>query len=163
MSAYICDKNHIGYLVAAACSSQLQFGGVARARWFHNGQWHECQDGDGQRMAEVANMLLLENIRSVSARYPSESSDTLPGAIERDLFQPGEVRRVLGPLDPVQVIKSCHCFEYQSCEHEGWEDSEAHAFIKQLIRSACHRLPGYEAAEWGGPKLRSQHVQLARR
>jgi hypothetical protein len=28
-------------------------------------------------------------------------------------------------FDPVQVLKSCDCYEYQSCEHDGWEDSEA--------------------------------------
>jgi hypothetical protein len=156
MSAYICDKKHIAYLVAAACSHQLQYAGGACARWFNNGQWHECQDGDAERMAEVANMLWMENIRSVSHRYPGESSATLPGPCSVDLFQPGDVESIWDHINPVQVIKACHCYSYQTCEHDEWEASEAHAFIHYLLSLACHRLPGYEEAEWGAPERRRQ-------
>jgi hypothetical protein len=37
---------------------------------------------------------------------------------------------------------------YQSCEHPGWEESEARKFCQQLTEGAIARLPGYEAAAW---------------
>ena len=59
------------------------------------------------------------------------------------------------PFSAVQVIKACNCLDYQSCEHDGWEASEAKSFLDSLISAACHRLPGYDAAEWGPPKNRA--------
>jgi hypothetical protein len=152
MSAYIVDKHHITYLIAAAFSRAiLPHGGGFT--WYHQGQWHELPAGDYDRAAEVANLLWRENVASVSARYPNESSATLPGPIAKDfVIQPSDIRRLFETFDPVQVLKSCDCYEYQSCEHDGWEDSEAHNFIEGLGRRAISALPGYEAAEWGAPE-----------
>ena len=49
---------------------------------------------------------------------------------------------------PVQAIKLVHCYEYQSCEHDGWETSEAHRFTTALLSSLEHSLPGYDDAPW---------------
>lgn len=161
MSAYICDKNHILYLVSAAACPQLKrYGG--NFRWFHKATSHELPADDFAAMADAANMLLRANIKSVSYRYPNESSATLPGPnggvdaiTDRDFGWHWDV------FQPVQVLKSIACYTYQSCEHPGWEDSEAHAFVHRLRLTAIDRLSGYEDAIWGAPKPNRQLLRLS--
>jgi hypothetical protein len=90
----------------------------------------------------------------VSHRYPNESSATLPGPIgESFVIESHHMSQAVWPeIDPVQVIKACDCYEYQSCEHDGWADSEACRFITSLRKGAAHALPGYDGADWGAPK-----------
>jgi hypothetical protein len=154
MSAYICEKKHFVYLIAAAMSPRLSRHS-SRLAWFHDGQLHELRPRDRERAAEVANMLYLENIRSVSHRYPGDkSSATLPGTSGGS---PITARDFIGSpdIDPVQVLKAIHCLDYQSCEHPGWEASEAHAFLASLSKAAVCVLPGYEAANWGAPETKA--------
>lgn len=152
MSAFIVDKDHIIYLVSAALNYASSWHGSFS--WYHNGQRGEIRSGDYERAADAANMLWRENIRSVSHRYPNESSATLPGPrgetfeiTARDI--PHFVR-----VESVQVLKSCSCFEYQSCEHDEWEKSEVFAFIQSLKDSAINALPGYDKAKWGAPPVK---------
>lgn len=152
MSAYIVDRKHILYLVNAAMS---------RAISRHTFSWYVGGDagrrslpaGDYETAAEVANMLWRENIASVSARYPNESSGMLPGPIdERFTIDPVDIKpSMFAGYEVAQVLKACDCYEYQSCEHEGWKDSESKSFIDSLRSAAWHSLPGYEKAEWGAP------------
>lgn len=158
MSAYIVDKNHIVYLVSAATSRTINRHGC---RWFHGEKWLEITPGDYERCAEVANMLMLENIKSVSHRYPNESSATLPGpndkaecVIKALDFARGHWDR----FDAVQVLQSCNCLAYQSCEHDEWEQSEAYAFLESLKASAIHNLPGMKEAIWGAPEKSSANT-----
>src|ERR1035438_1724557 len=89
MSAYIVDRNHILYLLASAVSPAIAPHG--RFAWFHESEWSEVHPGDPERAADVANMLWRENIASVSARYPNESSATLPGPCNEDcVIQPAD-------------------------------------------------------------------------
>lgn len=148
MSAYIVDRDHIHYLLYAAASRVItQGGGIFR--WFHNGKWHELDPCNGHRVREVGQMLWDECIASVSHRYDNDPKEDLPGPIGEDyVYQPSN--RVWN-VAPIQVIKSCHCYAYQSCEHDGWETSEAKAFVDRLEAAAVVALPGYEAAKWGYP------------
>ncbi|HEY1801915.1 MAG TPA: hypothetical protein VGG46_13375 [Terriglobales bacterium] len=150
MSAYIVDRDHILYLVGAAANPSIEPHGIFR--WFHNDKWQELPAHDFHRAAEVANLLWRENIASVSARYPNESSATLPGPCrENFVIEPDNFPIRFTLYRPVQVIKACDCYEYQSCEHKTWQTSEAHAFVSALRRTAWHALPGYDQAEWGAP------------
>jgi hypothetical protein len=151
MSAYVVDRNHILYLLAAATSSAIEPHG--KFSWFHDGHWHYVRSDESERAAEVANLLWRENIASVSARYPNESRATLPGpCYENFVIEPAEFPASFKVINPVQVIKACDCYEYQSCEHEAWKTSEAHAFISALRSAAWRALPGYDDAEWGAPR-----------
>lgn len=166
MSAYICDKHHIVYLVKAAMSRRLNPGfhgpftyvyDVDREKGTY--QHDSLPSGDYDKAAEIANMLWRENIKSVSARYPGESSATLPGPVNvefviksEDFWQNWET------FNPVQVLKSIRCFNYQSCEHDDWEKSQAFAFLRALEVAAINALDGYEEAEWGAPESRQQLV-----
>jgi hypothetical protein len=150
VSAYIVDRDHILYLIVAALSVSEDRNGF---RWFHGGEWKQIGLGELEAQAEAANMLWRENIKSVSARYPNESSATLPGPIgENFVIQTGDCSCWLRPVDLAQVFKACDCYVYQTCEHDDWEKSESFAFITAIRRDAWHKLPGYDAAEWGTPK-----------
>ena len=81
-------------------------------------------------------MLLAENVRSVNARYNEDNIE--PIYKHSDVY-----------TSPVVTIKSIHCYEYQSCEHEEWEASPAFAFCQQLRASIETDLPGYDDAPWG--------------
>ena len=162
MSAYIVQANHIIYLVTAATTRHLT--SSSEFRWCHNGTVHTLPATDHERAADVANMLWRENIASVSARYPGESSATLPGPrVGAGVIAANEFTRVRWTrFEAVQVIKACKCYEYQSCEHAGWETSEAYAFINSLRSSVLRALPGYEAAEWGAPEPEFKVRQVVR-
>jgi len=148
MSAYIVEKQHILYLVETAMEQLFH-----RFTWYSGGQHNELPMGDYKRAAEVANMLWRENIASVSGRYPNESSATLPGSIEDSyVITPDDFTAEVYKFDPAQIMKACHCYEYQSCEHDAWDDSEAKSFIDTLARRASTKVAGYEKAEWGPPK-----------
>lgn len=156
MSAYIVSRDHIAYLVEASLSRRLCRGELAM-RWRYDNQWHELRHGDTDRAVEVGNMLWAENIVSVSARYPHDDVDNLPGPIgENYAMRAANFRLAWSNVDPVQVIKACHCYEYQSCEHQGWEASEAKAFIDALVNRCTRVLDGYDDAAWGPPERNAQ-------
>lgn len=134
MSAFIVSKAHIDYLVTAAIDSQLSvyhMAGVDRA-------------GDSNR-DEWGRRLLAENYSSVNYRY---DEDEKPEEYKWGRIGPAcAVSR-----EPGKVLKQLDCYEYQACEHPGWESSWAHAFCKALRRECIHHVPGYESAPWGIPE-----------
>ena len=155
MSAYVVDRNHIRFLIDCSMS-------VARRhrdhsfRWYHDQQMNELNDANA---GEVAQMLWDECIASVRYRYnePPDSTD-LPGPIGED-FVYGEHPLWRGDFcpSPVTILKSTDCYEYQSCEHPGWEQSSAHTFIEVLRKQSWRLLEGYEEAKWGAPQYRKQY------
>ena len=164
MSAYVCDKKHIVFLVQAAISHRLARGDGGRITWrgksgatTRGNDWTELSTADSDKdAAKVANMLWQENVKSVCARYPDEKSNELPGTItdgeEGYIITAADMAKPLHNVEPVQVLKSISCYEYQACEHEGWETSEAHTFCQVLRHKAINTLAGYDDAEWGAPK-----------
>ena len=51
-------------------------------------------------------------------------------------------------LDPVQVLKACDCYDYQSCETDDYPQSEAKRMIETIKTWAITTLPSYDKAEW---------------
>jgi hypothetical protein len=125
MSAFIVNDNHISALVRWACRDNLRY-------------YRRNADGVGVAGNEqrIAQLLLDENIKSVNHRY----NETTEQAIVYDAFATN--------LLPIEVIKACHCLAYQSCEHDGWEASEAKCILDSIEAAAIRRLPGYDAAKW---------------
>ena len=110
-----------------------------------------CMDREGAQ--RVAQMLWDECIASVLHAYPNDTRDTMPGPVGEDYeLHAADFARHPAHVEPVEVLKACDCYEYQSCEHPGWATSEAHAYIEALRRHAWQSLVGYEDAEWGAPK-----------
>lgn len=154
MSAYVVDRNHIGFLVGAAvCTkiSRCQNAGIGFR--LANGEWKTLQAHETEELVRLGQMLWEENIRSVLKRYPQDTRDTMPGPDSDDFtFREADIWNPFAEkFDPVQVLKSVSCLEYQSCEHDAWEHSEAHNFCKALESAAIGALSGYETAEWGAP------------
>jgi hypothetical protein len=92
---------------------------------------------------EVGQMLVKENYDSVHHMYEGSNQIIKPVMDEPYMFS-----RVLSKIDPVQVLKAIDCYEYQSCEHPQWLESESRVFCQSLRARAINRLPGYDEAAW---------------
>ena len=169
MSAYMCDREHVVYLVQCALSlTDRHSKGIFR--WYHGENIRELRH---ENMIEVGQMLWDENLRSINYRYPDtvknpkdspgKLSDAESGfeLLEGDFgfrFRVYETSPI-NLSDPVpdlaQLFMSCDCYAYQACEHPEWKDSSAQAFINALRQAAWCRLPGYDSAEWGAPKRKA--------
>ena len=121
MSAFMCSDAHISALVY----------GTVR---------HEIDLPRDLTAAELFAELVTENAASLRARYGRGAKEMIGEAPHR--FTPA-------PAFPaVHLIKLAQCYEYQSCEHDGWETSKAKRWIGRLISRLIYKLPGYDAAPW---------------
>lgn len=150
MSAYIVSKKHVVFLVTQAALQRYRHGAHAFSwYWGNPGQRGELAPGDFERAARVAGMLWAENVRSVSARYPGDKTNELPGPVGEDfVILPSDFEAFPPAAEPVAVLKAINCLDYQSCEHDGWKNSEAFAFLEALKSAAIAALPGYYGAKW---------------
>lgn len=121
---------------------------------------------------EFGDMLMRENVRSVMDRYPDTlDGGDVPGPTDEFWRAPYRYPDAVKPMVPgmaaivvaahpdiaanvrhltsVEALKCIHCLEYQSCEHDEWETSEAKSALDTLAREIVGRLPGYSAAPWG--------------
>lgn len=155
MSAFMVSRDHISYLVQAAMSRtlhpdycyQMWVWDIDREAGTY--QRGELRTSDHTEATRVGQMLWYENRRSIEARYPDTRRDfsNAPGPVGESYVYEFRYNPTLH-IDPVRVIKACHCLYYQSCEHDEWPESEAKAFLDSLIHTACGVLPGYDEAEW---------------
>jgi hypothetical protein len=143
MSAYIVSREHIQYLVTAATSSVVLGRHGGPFHWFWRRQLQELKPHDDARAAEIGQMLWAENGKSINARYADDDEHKMVY---------GDHVPAICPMDQIQIIKAIHCYGYQSCEHDGWEESKAKAFVDAILDLVVYRLPGYDDAEWGPPK-----------
>ena len=135
MSAYIVSKQHIDFLVEELTRSGSLYG--------------TPQIVCGLSSDRVGEILIAENIASVSYRYGGESLDTLPGPVDkRDLLDYHfEHPAPMGNRE-VRVLKAVQGYTYQSCEHPGWPESQAARWMEELTSAMISALPGYEEAAW---------------
>ena len=133
MSAFMVSTDHIDVLVRAAANVGRKYGGTFS--WYHDDAVHSLGETSYN---DVGRMLLEENYRSLQARYPAD-----PGDLPEYTF-----KRLVKLPDTVGVLKLISCYEYQTCEHDGWESSSAHAFCDCLRNSLIGELPGYAEAAW---------------
>lgn len=122
MSAWIVSKKHIDLLVTAALSAKYM----------------TAAGPVGDDPSALGLMLWRENHFSVNSRY---NETRMPEGYKFTRFP--------GKIDPVVVLKQIACYEYQSCEHDGWKTSDAFKFCQALTSEMINALPGYEAAPWG--------------
>lgn len=150
MSAYVVDAETIDAIVSGA----RQFGGqegFSFARLFPNTaqnrggySYHrfsryatDAEAPDTFNPNTLGRELWTENLRSIHARYPDTlDGGTIPGRIgfteaEAIAYEYGPGSRV-ADVDPLGVLGAMRGYEYQSCEHDGWRSSIAHAAITAL-------------------------------
>jgi hypothetical protein len=141
MSAFIVDKAHIDALVD--CFNRGPRDANAADWANHVGSRFVDQDALGR-------LLWLENLKSVAARYPDDKSGQRPGpcGVTDDAIAAYEYAQPARRLTIVEAFKAIACYEYQSCEHRGWEKSDAHTICEQLRHALISALPGYDEAAW---------------
>ncbi|WP_063129866.1 hypothetical protein [Nocardia fusca] len=115
MSAFIVSNGHIDVVVNAIA----QYG---------------ITPNDARRLdyRALGQLLWDENVRSVDHRYRESNP--------RDRYV---LHTTEGDLDPVAVLKAVDCYVYQSCEHPGWADSDAHTWMTRLREAIYTATPGY--------------------
>jgi hypothetical protein len=97
---------------------------------------------DRKECEKIGQMLLNENYQSVNARY--RENDQAEKFIFKLAFVPAT-------LD-VRAIKQVFCLEYQSCEHDQWENSLAKKVLSLIKNSMTRKIldkNGYQDEPWG--------------
>lgn len=136
MSAYVVSDKHINALVSFLASNHFS------ANYYDREDVaNDLRNKDtAQRFAQ---MLKEQCIKSVMIRYPQDTLETLPGPANLRLeieYQP-----VYG-MKPVEILKACDCYDYQSCEDPNYRLTESAHFVDAVRHCAIHRLPEYEDA-----------------
>lgn len=126
MSCFIVNTNHVSALVRWACRNNV-------SAFYGNPSRRLDIPGNEQQACDI---LLAENVASFNYRYKEAVEQTMV----YDAFATS--------LRPIDVIKACHCLEYQSCEHSEWEVSTARSIVKAIVDAASRALPGYDDASW---------------
>ena len=105
MSAWIVSKQHIDYLVTA----MAQYGTLDSNAHY------------------VGQKLWQENVNSVAHRYPDDTPAERPGPVCKHGVRPSTYKHTpyKKAIDPITLLKQIGCYEYQSCEHDGWQASWA--------------------------------------
>lgn len=144
MSAFIVSQQHID----AICTAAITYPDYGVAWQAADTSWRKLNKGDP--LDAIGHMLWEENVASVSYRYDDCEDGDWPGPIGLTIDQVRAYRHQPPKRLPtvVEALKLLNCYEYQSCEHDGWETSEASAFIKGLRRALIYALPGYDQAPW---------------
>jgi len=163
MSAYVVDKAHIDAILRAA-EALLQRAGYGLTWYARDPAGMTDQERqaayrrlDHSDLDEVGQMLLDECVASVGDRYQDDGITDLPGPIDAYWLIPYKYDRRAGEgpgcsaPSPVETLKLVHCYIYQSCEHDGWKDSEARRFCRALEGTSARLVPGYDEAPWGWP------------
>lgn len=156
MSAYIVSLAHVRQMV------KLARYGPADLAWRYPGDsWYapaweyRVPDGIVQASAmeqspdRLVAMLVDECVRSVSYRYPDDTPDTLPGPVDRYYLDRDRLafERPRSHATAAEGIILVSGYEYQSCEHPGWFDSEARAFCGSLRDVLVNTLPAVRIAD----------------
>ena len=155
MSAYLVDKRHIDLLLKATDQYSRQFGitwsnGTIRKHFQQGEILHYAQQQRIGNRDDIGAMLWAENLQSVSERYPDDHSGERPGRVglaDADILA-YEFTPQAYHVTPVEALKALACYEYQACEHDEWDQSEAKDFCESLRHALINALPGYEEAPW---------------
>jgi hypothetical protein len=147
LSAFLCSDESLLVLVHAAMNVPhgLSWYWGKREEGYQPSKRASLKRMDYEQADRVLKMLRAENVRSLVHRYPDDAKEFGDLAV---LHYPPTLAFQTDPT-PVEVLKTIHCLDYQSCEHDGWPDSEACAFLRSLERAMIRELPGYDnAAGW---------------
>ena len=149
MSAYIVSRNCIRYLLSTARDSAGMEAVNDEFYWYHDGETHYIENFDA-----VGQMLWDENLASVEHLYSREKAAELPGhPTDGALVYTHDTGMAEWyHWDPVQALMTIDHYAYQCCEHPGWRESSAFAFVQTLKSKVIRLLPGYEQSTWGAPE-----------
>ena len=130
MSSFVLPRAHIDAIVRACYG----FGNYPDLCYYYESKWYKVNELLQDYVGEV---LTNANYHGVNQRYNTKD---IPPAAEYDIHTP--------LLPAVDLLKALDCFEYQSCDAEDYDTSQAHAIIAALRSNTISRLPGYANAPW---------------
>ncbi len=186
MSAYVVDKSEIDLLVRFALEGTRSLIQGQKFQWWEvdaegkfAGWRYLDRYADGTDPAKVTpsqfgQILVSENVASVSHRYSepgrvvyygpeaaASMEDTededLPGPCDRYVYaDPGRT------MTPGELFAAIDCLDYQSCEHDGWETSEAYAILRTLREAGCRIVTQAEEDAASAPAAPVAEVKPAR-
>jgi hypothetical protein len=153
MSAFVVDPTHIDLILSCAVN------GPRDGERHHLGEpWYppyvnELLPGAGGPLRKedgdrAGAALLAECIASVSHRYPGDDHLGLPGPVPTPRPEDYRWKDFGSALTIAEACSAIDCYEYQSCEHPGWDGSGAAAFCRRLRSGLTGALPGYDEAPW---------------
>jgi hypothetical protein len=142
MSAFLVSDSHLDAIVTAAIFGPAEVRSYPE-RWspprFGRVGGLRCEPSNGSALGLA---LLRENEASLAARYPGRWGTPADGYSYMQDFSS------FARLPALAVLKLIDCYQYQSCEHDGWEASDAAFFCTKLRESLISHLPGYDALPW---------------
>ena len=103
---------------------------------------------DMEALKKTARILWSENVKSVNHRYNENS---------RTVFSKNNLVLPDTNISMESLTKQIHCWEYQTCEHEGHDKSKAWRMMRDLqvailthimYKQHPHAKP-YDDAKWG--------------
>lgn len=169
MSAFMVSKDHIDAIVHVALygPSGAEVGSRWGApRWARHDphtlagpqEWRQCVPPHGHAAGSyvaitpdaLGELLWIENERSIEDRYPSDHAEMLSidYCLGYQYAYPRGAPALSCAAACAAAFKAITCLDYQSCEHNGWPDSEAHRFLTELRCCVCAVVPGYDRAQW---------------
>lgn len=134
MSAFVVTKQHIDAMVTGGLPRPGETGWIRWSDPVDPARTHVLNRDTADR---AGALLWQENRVSVNHRYHDGDEIDVLYAFQRH----GQ--------NPVVVLKLIDCYEYQSCEHPGWKESQAKRLCDQLRKQVISKLPGYDEAPWG--------------
>lgn len=143
MSAYVVAREHVDVLLAYG------LGNIQTVRWRHfpGPAALARPELSALTVDAVGQLLVDENILSVTHRYPNIVVAML-GPADAYWTSPYRYRAPGFVPSSAEVLKALEGYEYQACEHPGWETSEAQAVCAALAARAVRDVPGYTEAPW---------------
>lgn len=153
MSAYMVSHEHINTILATTLALSMQ---MEHPEFWLPPSISDSVYGDRPRtptrdqMTGLGQFLLGANAKSLDARYghhgPRGGDMYDEDHVSGYVFQP-EPRKAAH--DAGYLAKMLACYEYQACEFDGWEQSEAKKWCNWARDCALRAMPSYKAAPWG--------------
>jgi len=114
-------------------------------------QYGECYGQDLETTDKVVGALARANLLSLAVRYPDcDPAQTFAGVSTAEFIAECKVEASrMWSVPVIELLKSCDCFSYQSCEYDDWHNSKAHKILGAIRKECISRLPGYDDAMWG--------------
>jgi hypothetical protein len=164
MSAFLVSDEHISVIVAYGYENDIRLhpdadsvagrecagAGIGEPRCYDGAN---CENGANlpdyyavqlsyadYSVETMGARLFAVNVQSVTARYPDH--------VDEDTDDVFTYLDELPTFSPVEIVKACDCWMYQSCEFEGHEETLAWRYVESVRSHAIHHLPGYDDAAW---------------
>ena len=103
-------------------------------------------------LTRVGRDLLTENVKSFEACYHVHGRPKrheMRNEMARGLLFARAYRFTRRRAKPAAIAKLVRCYDYQACEHDGYEASTAKMVADALIARYPESLPDYEGMPWG--------------